>query len=64
MTYGQVGISPGVLIGMGKASYGITKALEDHQRKQATEISLPRTREVDQDKHKKYAGESFNCSIM
>ena len=43
MTYRQVGgISPGVLIGIGKASYAITKALGDHQRKQATKISLRR----------------------
>ena len=66
MTYGQVegGISPGVLIGIGKASYGITKASGDHQRKQATKISLRRMREVEQGKVKKYAGELFNCSIM
>ena len=65
MTYGKVGgISPGFLISIGKASYGITKALGDHQGKQVTKISLRRMREVEQGKRKKYAGESFNCSIM
>ena len=68
MTYGQVGggggISPDVLRSIGKASYGITKVLGDHQRKQATKISLRGMREVEQGKRKKYAGESFNCSIM
>ena len=43
MTYGQVGdVSPGLIIGIGKAGYGITIALGDHQRKQATKISLRR----------------------
>ena len=58
------GISPGVLIGIDKASYAITKALGDHQRKQATKISLRRMQEVGQGKRKKYAGESFSCCIM
>ena len=32
MTYGQVGgVSPGLIVGIGKAGYGITKALGDHQ---------------------------------
>ena len=67
MTYVQVGgggISPGVLFGIGKASYGITKALGNHKRKQATKISPRRMQKVEQGKRKKYAGESFNCSIM
>ena len=43
MTYGQVGdVSPGLIIGIGKAGYGITRALGDYQRKQSTKISLRR----------------------
>ena len=65
MTYGQVGgVSPGVIVGIGKAGYGITKALGDHQTKRAIKIAEKRRREVEQGKRKRYAGESFNCSIM
>ena len=69
MTYGQVGgVSPGLIVGIGKAGYGITKALGDHQTKRAKKISAKRRREVDESyargKPKSYGGESFNCSIM
>ena len=65
MTYGQVGgVSPGLIVGIGKAGYGITKALGDHQTKRAIKIAEKRRREVEQGKRKQYAGESFNCSIM
>ena len=65
MTYGQVGgVSPGLIVGIGKAGYGITKALGDHQTKRAIKITEKRRREVEQGKRKRYAGESFNCSIM
>ena len=65
MTYGQVGgVSPGLIVGIGKAGYGITKALENHQTKRAIKIAEKRRREVEQGKRKRYAGESFNCSIM
>ena len=69
MTYGQVGgVSPGLIVGIGKAGYGITKALGDHQTKRAKKISAKRRREVDESytrgKPKRYAGESFNCCIM
>ena len=65
MTYGQVGgVSPGLIVGIGKASYGITKALGDHQTKRAIKIAGKRRREVEQGKRKRYAGESFNFSIM
>ena len=68
-TYGQVGgVSPGLLVGIGKAGYGITKALGEHQTKRAKKISEKCRREVDESyargKPKRYAGESFNCSIM
>ena len=65
MTYGQVGgVSPGLLVGIGKAGYGITKAIGDHQTKRAIKIGEKRRREVASGKRKRYAGESFNCSIM
>ena len=65
MTYGQVGgVSPGLIVGIGKAGYGIIKALGDHQTKRAIKIAKKRRREVEQGKRKRYAGESFNCSIM
>ena len=65
MTYGQVGgVSPGLIVGIGKAGYEITKALGDHQTKRAIKIAEKRRREVEQGKRKRYAGESFNCSIM
>ena len=65
MTYGQVGgVSPGLLIGIGKVGYGITKTLGKHQTKRAIKIAEKRRREVEQGKRKRYAGESFNWSIM
>ena len=69
VTYRQVGgVSPGLILGIGKAGYGITKALGEHQQKRALKISAKRRRAVDESyargKPKRYAGESFNCSIM
>ena len=65
IAYGQVGgVSPGLIVGIGKAGYGITKALGDHQTKRAIKIAEKRRREVESGKPKRYAGESFNCSIM
>ena len=65
MTYGQVGgVSPGLIVGIGKAGYGITKAIGDHQTKRAIKIGEKRRREVASGKRERYAGESFNCSIM
>ena len=58
------GVSPGLIVGIGKAGYGITKALGDHQTKRAIKIAEKRRREVEQGKRKRYASESFNCSIM
>ena len=49
MTYGQVGgVSPGLIVGIGKAGYRITKALGDHQTKRAKKISVKRRRELDE----------------
>ena len=65
MTYGQVGgVSPGLIVGIAKAGYGITKALGDHQAKRAIKIAEKRRRDVESGKRKRYAGGSFNCSIM
>ena len=62
------GVSPGLIEEIGKAGYGITKALGQHQQKRALKISAKRRRAVDESyargKPKRYAGESFNCSIM
>ena len=65
MTCGQVGsVSPGLIVGIGKARYRITKALGEHQTKQDIKIAEKRRRDVEQGKRKRYAGESFNCSII
>ena len=65
MTHGQVGgVSPGLLVGIGKAGYGITKAIGEHQQKRAKKISDKRWKDYLQGKRKSYGGESFNCSLM
>ena len=65
MTNGQVGgVWVGLPIGILKGSYGITKAIGDHQTKRAIKIAEKRRREVASGKRKRYAGESFNCLIM
>ena len=62
---GQVGgVSPALIVGIGKAGYGITKALGEHQQKQAKKISDKRWRDYMSGKRKSYGGESFNCSLM
>ena len=62
---GQVGgVAVSLPMGILKAGYGITKAIGDHQAKRAIAIGEKRRREVASGKRKKYAGESFNCSIM
>ena len=47
------GVSPGLIVGIGKAGYGITKALGDHQTKRAIKIAEKRRREVGQGKRKR-----------
>ena len=65
VTYSQVGgVSAGLIVGIGKAGYGITKALGEHQQKQAKKISDKRWRDYMSGKRKSYGGESFNCSLM
>ena len=62
---GQVGgVSPGLLVGIGKAGYGATKAIGEHQQKRAKKISDKRWNDYLQGKRKSYGGESFNCSLM
>ena len=62
---GQVGgVAASLPIGILKAGYGITKAIGDHQTQRAIKTGEKRRREVASGKRKKYAGESFNCSIM
>ena len=58
------GVAPSLPIGILKAGYAGTKAIGDHQTKRAIKIGEKRRREVASGKRKKYAGESFNCSIM
>ena len=58
------GVSPGLTVGIGKAGYGITKAIGEHQQKRAKKISDKRWRDYLSGKRKSYGGESFNCSLM
>ena len=58
------GVAASLPIGILKAGWGITEAIGDHQTKRAIAIGEKRRREVASGKRKKYAGESFNCSIM
>ena len=58
------GVSPGLPIGILKAGYQGTKAIGEHQTKRAIKIGEKRRRDVASGKRKRYAGESFNCSIM
>ena len=65
VTCSQVGgVGVGLPVGILKAGYGITKAIGDHQTKRAIKVGEKRRREVASGKRKRYAGESFNCSIM
>ena len=58
------GVAASLPIGIFKAGYAGTKAIGEHQTKRAIAIGEKRRREVASGKRKKYAGESFNCSIM
>ena len=39
------GVSPALIVGIGKAGYGITKAIGEHQQKRAKKISDKRWRD-------------------
>ena len=58
------GVAASLPVGIFKAGYAGTKAIGEHQTKRAIKIGEKRRREVASGKRKKYAGESFNCSIM
>ena len=58
------GVSPGLITGIFKTAHKTTKAIGEHQQKNAEKISRKRRAEVASGKRKKYAGESFNCPIM
>ena len=63
--YSQVGgVSPGLLVGIGKAGYAGTKAIGEHQQKRAKKVSDKRWKEYLSGKRKSYGGESFNCCLM
>lgn len=61
---GRGGVSPGLILGIGKRGYAITKALGKHQQKNAEKIHKRRMAEIRSGKRKPYAGGSFNCCIM
>ena len=62
---GQIaGVALGLILGILKAGYKITKALEEPLTKNAIKIAEKRRRDVASGKRKRYAGESFNCTIM
>ena len=54
------GVSPGLITGIFKTAHKTTKAIGEHQQKNAEKISRKRRAEVASSKRKKYAGESFN----
>jgi len=51
-------------VGLPKAAWKITKGLEALAKKNARKSHLKRMAEIKSGKRKRYAGESFNCSIM
>ena len=60
----QGGVLPALITGIFKTAHKTTKAIGEHQQKNAEKISRKRRAEVASGKRKKYAGESFNCPIM
>ena len=58
------GVGPALPIGIFKTGYAVTKAIGERQQERAEKIAEKRRREVEQGKRKRYAGESFNCSIV
>ena len=53
-----------VIAGIPKAAWSITKGLEKLAKKNARKSHLKRMEEIRQGKRKRYAGESFTCSLM
>jgi len=61
----QLGEGVGAVVaGIPKAAWKITKGLETLAKKNARKSHLKRVAEIKSGKRKRYAGESFNCSIM
>ena len=60
----QGGVPPALITGIFKTAHKTTKAIGEHQQKNAKKISRKRRAEFASGKRKKYAGESFNCPIM
>ena len=53
-----------VVAGIPKAAWSITKGIEKLAKKNARKSHLKRMEEIRQGKRKRYAGESFTCSLM
>ena len=53
-----------VIAGIPKVGWKITKGLEKLAKKNAKKAHLKRMAEIQRGKRKRYAGESFTCSIM
>ena len=53
-----------VIAGIPKAAWSITKGIEKLAKKNARKSHLKRMEEIRQGKRKRYAGESFTCSLM
>jgi len=61
----QLGEGVGAVVaGIPKAAWKITKGLETLAKKNARKSHLKRMAEIKSGKRKRYAGESFTCSIM
>ena len=61
----QLGDGVGAVVsGIPKAAWKITKVLETLAKKNARKSHLKRMTEIKSGKRKRYAGESFTCSIM
>jgi len=61
----QLGEGVGAVVaGIPKAAWKITKGLETLAKKNAQKSHLKCMPEIKSGKQKRYAGESFNCSIM
>ena len=61
----QLGEGVGAVVaGIPKAAWKITKGLETLAKNNAQKSHLKRMAEIKSGKRKRYAGESFNCSIM
>lgn len=51
-------------MGISRTGYALTKALGEYAEKNAEKIHRKRMAEIKSGKRKRYAGESFNCTII